>query len=131
MRRDQNAIRHCRWKLRKYSSMHLPPVRCQRGNGERLEASQVKAPTISHAWIEFGNVTISSSYGELFANTTVPLSPSTNDGQTVSLFPGVENINDVVTIIQPVLAWNDDYAGEGASLAGMAATAVLSGKARP
>ncbi|MBV8281601.1 MAG: hypothetical protein JO347_05995, partial [Candidatus Eremiobacteraeota bacterium] len=82
-----------------------------KGEKVSLDASHVKAPTISHAWVEFASVTTGSSFGELYANWTVPPSPSTNDGQIVYLFPGVEDINHVVTIIQPVLGWNADYPG--------------------
>jgi len=38
-----------------------------------------------------------------------PPAPSTNDGQTVYLFNGLEDYKDVVSIIQPVLGWNSDY----------------------
>ena len=44
------------------------------------------------------------------ADWTVPPTPTSNDGQTVYYFPGLQDINDVVTIIQPVLGWNADYA---------------------
>jgi hypothetical protein len=47
----------------------------------------------------------------MYAAWTVPPAPSSNDGQTVYLFPGMEDYSDVVTIIQPVLGWNADYPG--------------------
>jgi hypothetical protein len=40
---------------------------------------------------------------------SVPPTPASNDGQTLFYFPGLEDINNVVTIIQPVLGWNSDY----------------------
>jgi hypothetical protein len=67
-------------------------------------------PSIGHSWIEYAGVTTSSSYAYLYAEWTVPPTPTSNDGQTVFMFPGMEDINDVVTIIQPVLGWNSDYA---------------------
>jgi len=110
VRQDQLAVHHADGS---FESIHACAYPHFDAKGEKisLDASHVKAPTISHAWVEFASVTTSSSYGELFANWTVPPSPSTNDGQTVYLFPGVEDYADVVTIIQPVLGWNADYAG--------------------
>jgi hypothetical protein len=70
----------------------------------------VEAPNISHAWIEYASVTTTSSYGELYAEWTVPPTPTSNDGQTLFFFPGLEDSKDVVTILQPVLGWNSDYA---------------------
>jgi hypothetical protein len=66
-------------------------------------------PTIGHSWIESASTTTSTSYGELVATWTVPPAPTSNNGQTVYLFPGMEDINDVVSIIQPVLGWNSDF----------------------
>ncbi|MGO9677342.1 MAG: choice-of-anchor D domain-containing protein [Candidatus Sulfotelmatobacter sp.] len=75
-----------------------------------MVSSELKPPTISHSWIEDGNVTTSTSYGEITATVTVPRAPYSNDGQTLYFFPGLEDINDVVSIIQPVLGWNADFA---------------------
>jgi hypothetical protein len=69
-------------------------------------------PTIGHSWIESADTTTTTSYGELAATWTVPPAPSSNVGQTIYVFPGLEDINDVVSIIQPVLGWNADYASE-------------------
>jgi hypothetical protein len=60
--------------------------------------------------VEYGSSTTTASFGYLYAYWNVPPAPSTNDGQTVFLFPGMEDYKDVVTIIQPVLGWNSDYA---------------------
>jgi hypothetical protein len=46
----------------------------------------------------------------LFAEWTVPPIPTAKDGQTLYYFPGLEDIKDVVTILQPVLGWNHDFA---------------------
>jgi uncharacterized repeat protein (TIGR03803 family) len=67
--------------------------------------------TISHSYIEYASVTTSTSYGELTATWTVPPAPTSNDGQTVYFFPGLEDSHDVVSILQPVLGWNADFAG--------------------
>jgi hypothetical protein len=74
-------------------------------------AGAAKNPNISHSWIVSESVTTAtSSYGFLSAEWTVPPNPPSNDGQTLYYFPGLEDINDVVTIIQPVLGWNSDFA---------------------
>jgi hypothetical protein len=69
----------------------------------------VLPPEITHAWVEYAGATITTSFRRLSANWNVPASPANNDGQTVYLFPGLEDTNDVVTILQPVLAWNADF----------------------
>lgn len=55
-------------------------------------------------WIVDARTTTSTSYGELIATWTVPPQPTSNDGQTIYMFPGMDNPS-VGTIIQPVLAW--------------------------
>ena len=67
-------------------------------------------PTISHAWIEYASISNTSSYGQIYTEWEVPPNPASHDGQTVFLFNGMEDTNDVVTIVQPVLGWNSDYA---------------------
>jgi hypothetical protein len=77
-----------------------------------------KRPTISHSWIESGNaVNTTSSFGELTANWTVPKTPTKDDGQTVFLFPGMEDYATTETIIQPVLGWNAGFFGANWSIA--------------
>ncbi len=77
-------------------------------SGEMVTAG-VKPPKIGHSWIEAGNVTTNTSYGELTATWPVPAAPTAKVGQTIYLFPGLEDIHDVVSIIQPVLGWNADF----------------------
>ena len=73
------------------------------------DVREVQPPDISHAWIEYASIHTSFDYGQVYGEWAVPANPSTNDGQTVFLFNGLEDINNVVTIIQPVLGWNSDY----------------------
>jgi hypothetical protein len=68
-----------------------------------------KDPSIGHAWVEYAQTRTGTSFGEMYGYWKVPPAPSKNDGQTVYLFPGMDDIKDVVTIIQPVLGWNSDY----------------------
>jgi len=64
-------------------------------------------PTITHSWIDSESTTTSSSFGELIASWIVPPTPPSNDGQTLYYFPGMEDSNDVISIIQPVLGYSD------------------------
>ena len=47
----------------------------------------------------------SKSYGALSATSTVPAHPIADDGQLLYFFPGLEDINNVESILQPVLRW--------------------------
>jgi hypothetical protein len=60
---------------------------------------------IIRGWLESIYAITSTSYGEISATWTVPPQPSANDGQTVFFFPGFEDTNDWIAIVQPVLQW--------------------------
>lgn len=109
LRPDEHLIRHADGTS---DSMHVCAYPRFRADGEKLfgDERHVKTPDISHAWIEYASVTTGSSFGYLYAEWTVPPTPTSKDGQTLFMFPGLEDINDVVTIVQPVLGWNSDYA---------------------
>jgi hypothetical protein len=77
-----------------------------------------KLPTITHSWIESANsINTTSPFGELTANWNVPPAPTTDDGQTVFLFPGMEDYALDESIIQPVLGWNAGFFGATWSIA--------------
>jgi hypothetical protein len=71
--------------------------------------SKVDPLTIAHSWIEDGSATTNAAYGKLTANWRVPSAPTTYHGQTVYLFPGMEDYYTDETIIQPVLGWNSFF----------------------
>lgn len=76
------------------------------------------SPSIGHSWIESGNaINTTSSFGELIASWTVPPPPTSDDGQTVFLFPGMEDFATTLTIIQPVLGWDAGFFGTNWSIA--------------
>lgn len=75
-------------------------------------ATKVESPTIN-GWVESESVTTSTSYGEIVADWVVPPAPASIAGQTVFFFPGMEDSNDVVSIIQPVLQFGPSAAGGG------------------
>ncbi|MBS0432614.1 MAG: hypothetical protein JSS21_09465 [Proteobacteria bacterium] len=59
-------------------------------------------------WVVAGQYLLPRSTPARFlaANMTVPPGPSTQSGQVLYFFPGLEDYENVVTILQPVLAWN-------------------------
>ncbi len=62
-----------------------------------------------NGWLEVEGITTGSptvSYGGMTARWTVPPAPSAQDGQVLFFFPGLEDINDTQSILQPVLQWN-------------------------
>jgi hypothetical protein len=109
LRHDEKTIQHANGTS---ISMHVCAFPHYRADGEQVNGDEraVQDPNISHAWVEYASITTTSAYGQIYAEWDVPPTPANNDGQTVYLFNGLEDINDVVTIIQPVLGWNSDYA---------------------
>jgi hypothetical protein len=73
------------------------------GNG------QSEPPFIGHSWIEYASIHDTANYGQIYSEWDVPPSPTSNDGQTLFFFNGLEQYSGDVTIIQPVLGWNSDY----------------------
>jgi hypothetical protein len=69
-------------------------------------------PTIN-GWLEYISTTTSDSYGKIMSTWTVPPAPTSNDGQTLFFFPGLEDLNDVISIVQPVLQYGPSGAGGG------------------
>lgn len=80
-----------------------------RGEVISEERSRLDPLVIAHSWIEDGATTTTTAYGKLTANWRVPSAPTTFDGQTVYLFPGMVDYNTDQTIIQPVLGWNSFF----------------------
>ncbi|MBB5060969.1 hypothetical protein HDF16_005705 [Granulicella aggregans] len=60
----------------------------------------------TNGYIVYESLVGNTSYGALNANITVPGVPSSNDGQTLYFFPGLEDHTADITILQPVLEWN-------------------------
>jgi hypothetical protein len=76
------------------------------------KASQAN-PLDVNGWLESVSATTSSSYYKITATWVVPPTPKSNDGQCDYSFPGFEDSNDVISIVQPVLQW-----GEGCYISG-------------
>jgi hypothetical protein len=109
LRHDLNAIQRANGTLENIEQCAYPHYR---GDGQKVVGDEraVKDPNISHAWIEYASIHDGPDFGQVYSEWSVPASPTTDDGQIVYYFNGFEDINDVVTIIQPVLGWNSDYA---------------------
>lgn len=108
LRQDEKAIQRHNGTTENIQQCAFPHYRA---DGEKVVGDEraVKDPNISHAWVEYASITTTGAYGQIYGEWDVPPAPTSNDGQTVYLFNGLEDINDVVTIIQPVLGWNSDY----------------------
>jgi hypothetical protein len=109
LRESENAVQRANGTYEAVQQCAYPHYRA---DGEKVVGNEraVLDPNISHAWVEYASITTTSAYGQIYSEWDVPPNPSNHDGQTVYLFNGLEDINDVVTIIQPVLGWNSDYA---------------------
>jgi hypothetical protein len=65
-------------------------------------------PLVINGWLESISVTTNESYGKIAATWPVPPSPTSDDGQILYFFPGFEDSNDVISIVQPVLQWGNN-----------------------
>jgi len=108
LRPDDKIIRHQNGTSSPMTECAYPHYRAD-GQAVNGDEHAIKDPNISHAWVEYAGVTTTSSYAYLYGEWSVPPTPTSNDGQILYYFNGLEDINDVVTILQPVLGWNSDY----------------------
>lgn len=81
--------------------------------GERIEAngrhtlkSAATPPPEKSGWVQSANYTSGTPIGRIVATWTVPSAPSTQDDQVIYFFPGLEQLPNVQSILQPVLGWN-------------------------
>jgi hypothetical protein len=109
---DEGTVHHADGSIQEIQECAYPHYHSDGEEAREEGSAAATLPYIGHSWIEYGSVTTSSSYGEIAATWTVPPAPSANDGQVVYLFPGMEDYKDVVSIVQPVLGWNADFAGD-------------------
>jgi hypothetical protein len=76
------------------------------------ELSPAIAPVIS-GWLEYISVTTSTLYTKISATWPVPAAPTNYHGQTDFFFPGFEDTNNILSIVQPVLQFGPSAAGGG------------------
>ncbi|OHX18913.1 hypothetical protein, partial [Chromobacterium sphagni] len=83
-------------------------------HGEAIAAHDAQAgprPAAStqdtaNGWVEDTDLVTSSAYGGINASWAVPAAPVGSDGQVVYFFPGLQDRDNVQSILQPVLGWN-------------------------
>lgn len=65
-------------------------------------------PPVINGWVAAASYLMPSANSAWFidAHMSVPAAPRVSSGQTVYFFPGLEDYENVTTIVQPVLAWN-------------------------
>ena len=88
-----------------------------RFDGSRVEPNgsfsmppiQARQPTIN-GWVEDANYSSSVNIGKLVATWKVPSTPTNQSGQTDYFFPGLEQLPNVQSILQPVLGY-DAFSG--------------------
>jgi hypothetical protein len=93
---------------------HAPCSPEQMGMGKPGDSSsELLAPTISHAWVEWSSAANATYYAHLVANWTVPPAPTSTANKIIYLFPSFESSWHGGEIIQPVLQYggNGDFGG--------------------
>jgi hypothetical protein len=65
-------------------------------------------PLVINGWLESVSATTNKSYGKIAATWIVPPSPTSDDGQILYFFPGLEDMSNVISIVQPVLQWGNN-----------------------
>jgi hypothetical protein len=93
------------------NSAHYLPDGTRVAAGAENQSARVAAsqPEVD-GWLENANVAAgspTSSFGALIAWWQVPPQPRADDGQVLFFFPGLEDINQTQSILQPVLAWSN------------------------
>jgi hypothetical protein len=86
-------------------------------------------PPTTNGWVESLSAITGTSYGRLTATWRTPPLPSANNGQTLFFFPGFEDINHVISIVQPVLQFGPSGAGGGNYWAAASWNCCISGVA--
>jgi hypothetical protein len=105
-----NAVQHANGMFENVQQCAFPHFRADGEKVTGAEPAATQPPDISHAWIEYASIHDVQNYAEIYAQWQVPPSPTNADGQTLYFFNGLEAYKNDLTIIQPVLGWNSDYA---------------------
>jgi len=84
-------------------------------SGSLISWDSTRAGTepLTNGWVENISATTTGRYGKISATWTTPPQPTGHNGQTLFFFPGFEDIDDTVSILQPVLQWGPSAAGGG------------------
>jgi hypothetical protein len=65
-------------------------------------------PQVINGWVAYASYVLPRADAAVFiaADMSVPQAPTIDSGQVVYFFPGLEDLESVQTIVQPVLGWN-------------------------
>ena len=106
---DERTIRHADGTAVQTPACAYPHYGAN-GMAVSAGARVLQNPKIT-GWIESASSEVSNAFSALSVEWSVPNTPSTNDGQTLYYFPGLENSVNAPIILQPVLGWNADFTG--------------------
>ncbi|HEX7816282.1 hypothetical protein [Dyella sp.] len=103
--------------IKRVTGVMEKPAQCTQPNytlqGDRIEANGQRSllnsktpPPEQSGWVESANYSSSTPIGRIVATWTVPSQPSNRGDQVIYFFPGLEQLPNVQSILQPVLGWN-------------------------
>lgn len=110
-------------RVAKNEALHFAQARIQlinlatkvRKDIRKGRAQSGEVPALGSGWISYGywNNDTGNSLTSFRSTWTVPQAPSTDSGQTIFLFNGIQNYGSNYGILQPVLQWGPSAAGGG------------------
>lgn len=102
---EDGSIKRADGKVRAISKCAYPNFL---HSGVRVEASDNSArlPQTYNGYLQLVSTVLNSGTNKLTAYMAVPPNPTSQSGQTLYFFPGLQDAQNVVTILQPVLGWN-------------------------
>ena len=71
------------------------------------------SPLVISGWLESVSATTTGAYSKLKSTWVVPPAPVTDNGQLLYFFPGFEDTDNPISILQPVMQWGVGTAGGG------------------
>ena len=113
---EEGETLHADGSIENANGMVRKPAACTqahyRFDGSRVEPNgsftlppiQARQPTIN-GWVEDANYSSSVNIGKIVATWKVPSTPTNQSGQTDYFFPGLEQLPNVQSILQPVLGY--------------------------
>ena len=106
-----SPIAPCRYARYTNSGMPVAPGFPASGRVPLREGPAARVPE-ANGWLEASWFHGSAPFGGIGARWQVPSAPASDIGQVLFYFPGLEDYENIVSILQPVLAWNgfDDHA---------------------
>lgn len=105
---DEKSIQHANGTSTKIPVCAYPHYT---SDGEAItgDAPAANPPSIGHSHVVTVTDTTTSAYGAMDETVLVPPPPKNNDGQILYFYFGLQDIDDVVTVLQPVVGWNADF----------------------